>query len=49
MELGGLANDKIREATRTQPNGMEFLSHSRDGQEAEDPDNPGNFLGGVDI
>ena len=49
MELGGMANDKIREATRTQPTGMTFLSHSRDGQETADPDNPGSFLSGVDI
>ena len=43
MELGGMANDKICEATRTQPTGIMFLCHSRDCQES-DPDNPGNFL-----
>ena len=49
MELGGLANDKIREATRTQADGMTFLSHSRHGQEIADPDNAGHYLSGVDI
>ena len=49
MELGGLANDKICEATRTQATGMAFLSHSRDGQETVDPDNAGHYLSGVDI
>ena len=48
-ELGGLANDKIREATRTQPNGMTFLGHSHEGQETVNPSRPGEFLNGVEI
>ena len=49
MELGGLANNKIREATRTQSDAMTCLSHSRDGQETAHTIRASYYFSGVDI